>query len=57
MDNALKNGNGNGFDTVRRRVGSGVGRQLALETEIDVPLGREAWVRGPHTGKRLGNVT
>ena len=41
--------------SVGRRVGFGVGFELALQAEVDVTAGVQSWVRGPHCEERLRN--
>ena len=48
-------GDWKGFDARRWGVCFGVGAKLALEAKIDVVVGVEAGVRGPHAAERLRN--
>ena len=51
-----QDGDRDGLDSVRRVVGLGIACQHAFESEVDIALGSETGVRGPHTRKRLPNA-
>ena len=46
-----------GFHAVGGRIQASIVPQLAADAKINLPLHCQAWVRGPHTGKRLPHRT